>query len=65
MKRLFSKFKCNILGWHKPINKIKYLGGDNFKSTCKYCGREILRDSTGSWFSVARNVDFDNDPYKD
>lgn len=52
MKRLFSKFKCNILDWHKPSSKVKYIGGTNFISTCRFCGKEILRDSNGGWFST-------------
>ena len=43
------KFLCNVLGWHKPsdcINKYEIL---TF-SKCKYCGKQIIKDSQGNWF---------------
>ena len=50
MKRLFSNFKCNVLGWHIPDSKVTWLGYDNFESKCIYCGRTILW-SSGGWFA--------------
>ena len=56
MKRLFSNFKCDILDWHIPEDKITYLGGDNFESKCRYCGRTILW-SGGGWFACSPKKD--------
>ena len=44
-KRLYH----NKLGWHKPNEEIE-AAGINFKSKCKYCGKEIIQDSQGNWF---------------
>jgi len=52
MKRLFSKFKCDKLGWHIPEDKVRWLGYDNFAAKCKYCGRPILW-SSGGWFACS------------
>lgn len=43
-------FRCDILDWHSP----KEIGfnGVNFCSYCKRCGRRILQDSQGNWFSI-------------
>ena len=59
MKRLFSKFKCYKLDWHKP-ESIQYYKKDdiflvNLMSRCKYCGREICQDSQGNWFAFSNN----------
>ena len=55
MHRLLSKFKCNVLGWHKSDGNIYYKEGDIFKlnqmSHCKYCGKVIIKDSQGNWFT--------------
>lgn len=44
-----KKLYHNKLGWHRPNNEIKAVG-INYKSTCKYCGKEIIQDSQGNWF---------------
>lgn len=43
------KFLCNILDWHSPSN----ITSDevNSHSYCKHCGRRILQDGQGNWFS--------------
>lgn len=43
------RFLCNILGWHRPIEKIGF-DGCSMISICKHCGKRILRDSQGNWF---------------
>lgn len=42
---LFDKY----LGWHKPIMEIRGFDGASIHSTCKYCGKKIMRDSQGRW----------------
>lgn len=52
LKRVSKKsksFRCEVLGWHSPTN-IEF-AGINLKSTCKRCGRPIMKDSQGNWFS--------------
>lgn len=46
-KRLFH----NLMGWHLPENEKNELLGINIKSKCRFCGREIIQDSQGNWFS--------------
>lgn len=48
MSRL-RRFLCNILDWHSPSN-ITY-DEVNSHSHCKHCGKKILQDSYGNWFS--------------
>lgn len=46
-KRLFH----NLMGWHLPENEKNELLGVNITSKCRLCGREIMQDSQGNWFS--------------
>lgn len=40
-------------GWHLPRKDIKTeYDGCNNHNICKYCGKHILQDSQGGWFSV-------------
>lgn len=42
----------DILGWHKPGKNEKiWNDGCSFHCTCKYCGKEIMQDSQGNWFT--------------
>ena len=45
-----GKMFCKRLHWHKPENEFEWLGYDNWRATCKYCGKKILLDSQGNWF---------------
>ena len=38
------------LGWHSPGANARRAAGINTRSTCRYCGKSILRDSQGNWF---------------
>ena len=62
MKRLFSKFKCNTLDWHKPDNIQYYEKNDiflvNLLSHCKYCGRLICRDGQGNWYAFGEKKSY-------
>ena len=44
-------FFHNILGWHLPKKKHIKQEGVNLISQCRLCGREIMQDSQGNWFS--------------
>ena len=43
------KFLCNVLGWHRPSDCIE-IHGIFITSTCKYCGKNIIRDGQRNWF---------------
>lgn len=45
----FKFFYHGLLGWHRPDDTLE-CDGVNIKSTCKYCGKEIMQDSQGNWF---------------
>ena len=50
---LFKSFYHDILGWHKPKNDDdSSFDGCSFHNKCKYCGKEILQDSQGNWFTI-------------
>lgn len=46
-----KSFRCEILDWHTPTDI--YVKGLSviFESRCKRCGRPIMQDSQGNWFS--------------
>jgi hypothetical protein len=48
-------FLCEFLGWHRPAQAVA-MGWDgvSFTAVCERCGRRILMDSQGNWFSVER-----------
>ncbi len=47
----FKTWFHDILGWHQPdTNKVQWFDGCSEHATCKYCGRDIMRDSQGNWF---------------
>jgi hypothetical protein len=58
----WAQFRCERLGWHHPgINPIGFDGasltrigfdGASLTGNCGRCGRRILQDSQGNWFSV-------------
>lgn len=37
---------------HTPDDRIGLSGGINLTSRCKHCGKHIIMDSSGSWFSI-------------
>lgn len=53
MKR--KSFRCEVLDWHKPTMirvTISLVGLPiQVESVCKRCGRPIMKDSQGNWFS--------------
>lgn len=43
----------DILGWHQPDKHAKFWNdGCSFRCTCKYCGKAIMQDSQGNWFTI-------------
>lgn len=40
----------NLLGWHLPISSKQEWRG-TLSSKCRYCSRDIYRDSNGTWTS--------------
>lgn len=45
-------FCHNALGWHKPDkNMEEKFDGCSWHSLCKYCGKDIMKDSQGNWFT--------------
>ena len=49
MRKRIRKFMCEVLGWHKPKDRMMF-DGCNIHSVCRYCGKEIMQDSQGNWF---------------
>jgi hypothetical protein len=47
----FKFFYHNMLGWHRPANAILWNDGCSQRSVCKHCGRDIMQDSQGNWFT--------------
>ena len=53
LKRL-RKFLHDVLGWHdgKGVDKSRiWCDGASLHSTCSQCGREVMLDSQGNWFT--------------
>lgn len=47
MKRLCH----DILGWHDPDpDEERWSDGCSVHCHCRYCGKEIMKDSQGNWF---------------
>lgn len=49
---LFKMFYHDGLDWHVPINDSKHYRGINHCAICKHCGKRIMQDSQGNWFSI-------------
>lgn len=42
----------DILGWHEPDKNAKiWSDGCSSHCRCKHCGKEIMQDSQGNWFT--------------
>ena len=48
--KAMSWFYHDILGWHKPDSS-RYYDGCSAHSHCRFCGKEIIRDSQENWFT--------------
>lgn len=50
----FSLFKFwyhDWLGWHTPDDGPESFDGCSVHAKCRYCGRDIMQDSQGNWFT--------------
>ena len=49
----FKRFFHDAMGWHTP-DKNKEMTCDvvNVYAICKHCGKEIMQDSQGNWFTT-------------
>jgi len=45
----FKRFYHDVMKWHEPGDYL-WWNGYIVHSYCKYCNKEILRDSQGNWF---------------
>lgn len=46
-----KKFFHDVLGWHTPTETEKNTFiGCSMRNHCKFCGKEIMKDSQGNWF---------------
>lgn len=46
----FKFFYHDFLWWHTPDDSPQWSDGCSEHATCKYCGKDIMRDSQGNWF---------------
>lgn len=50
--RPFKHLCHDILGWHEPDKSVKQTyDGCNYHSKCRFCGKDIMQDSQGNWFT--------------
>ena len=48
-----KSFRCEFLDWHTPTTIYVKSLSTTFESICKRCGRPIMEDSQGNWFSCS------------
>ena len=53
------KFLHDHLGWHDGRLGPKWSDGASTHAACSQCGREVMQDSQGNWFTFTR--EFTND----
>ncbi len=51
---------CDELGWHKAPVKQSF-DGCSFGGKCPRCGRPVLQDSQGDWFSIGEKENDETD----
>lgn len=44
---------CKVFGWHNGRGGLLSFDGASYCSTCSICGKKVLQDSQGNWFSVS------------
>jgi len=50
LSAVYVKVFHDGLGWHSPGGNARVAAGINTRSTCRYCDKNIMRDSQGNWF---------------
>ena len=48
---LFKFWYHDVLHWHTPDNSPQWFDGCSTHAKCKHCGRDIMQDSQGDWFT--------------
>ena len=48
---IFGRLFHIYLGWHFPDDSPQTFDGLSIHARCKFCGKEILQDSQGNWFT--------------
>ncbi len=52
---MICKVLHRIFGWHYVINPEGH-DGCSYYSRCSYCGKPVLQDSQGNWFSPSERA---------
>lgn len=48
----FKRWFHGVLEWHRPDKTRTWNDGRATYSQCKWCGKEIMRDSQGNWLVI-------------
>ena len=48
--KFLTWFYHGALHWHRP-DETEFNDGCSFHSHCRFCGKEIMQDSQGNWFT--------------
>ena len=51
---IFGKLFHKTLGWHFPDDSPQKFDGANIHARCRFCGKRIMQDSQGNWFTFER-----------
>ena len=47
----FKFWYHDLLAWHTPDDGPESFDGCSIHARCKHCGKEIMQDSQGNWFT--------------
>ena len=51
--RIFKWPYHDAMDWHLPDDKPQEFDGCSFHARCKICGKSIMMDSQGNWFTIS------------
>ncbi len=54
MIEYLRKLAHDLLSWHDGRLGPKWSDGASMHAACSRCGREVMQDSQGSWFTFAQ-----------